>query len=159
MRHAPCAMRRNAQRKMQSAKRTTHSAKRTTHSAFTLVEVILSAAIVTAGLVFVIQAMGKQINVVSVSDDKIETALFLKEKTNELIQDLSKKENISPFSQTGEVVKNGRTYKWFLDVGKNADYKGLYDIILKCSWNKFGKERESALETRIYKAEKEDDEE
>ena len=125
---------------------------------FTLVEVILSAAIVTAGLVFVIQAMGKQINVVSVSDDKIETALFLKEKTNELIRDLSKKEDISPFSQTGEVVKNGRTYKWFLDVGKDADYKGLYDISLKCSWNKFGKERESALETRLYKAEKGEDE-
>ena len=127
-------------------------------SAFTLVEVILSVAIVTAGLVFVLQAMGKQINIVSLSDDKIETALFLKEKTGETMRDLLKKEKISPFSQAGEAVKNGRTYKWVLNVNKNVDYEGLYDINLKCSWSKFGKGRESVLETRLYKAEKESEE-
>jgi type II secretion system protein I len=125
---------------------------------FTLVEVILSVAIVTTGLIFILQAIGKEINVVSIADDKIQTALFLRQKINEVEKDLAAKEKITSISQTGEVVKNGKLYQWTLSICENKQFKNLYEIKAVCSWQKFGREKTSVLQTRFYKTEKEGDE-
>ena len=128
---------------------------RTGNRGFTLVEVLLSVAIVTAGLIFILQAMGKEINVVSIADDKIETALFLRHKISEAEKDLAAKAKITPVSQTGEMLKNGKSYQWALSIDENGQLKNLYNIRAVCLWQKFGMEKINAIETRFYKMEKE----
>ena len=126
---------------------------------FTLVEVVLSVAIVAVGLVFILQAIGKEINVVSIADDKIETALFLRQKTNEVEKELIAIKEIAPISQTGETVNNGKSYQWALSVSQDKQFENLYEIKTVCSWQKFGRERTNTLETCFCKVDKAEDEE
>jgi type II secretion system protein I len=129
-------------------------ANRQTKKGFTLVEVILTIAIVVMGLVFILQALGKEVNVVSLADDRIETALFLRQKLEEVKKELEAKDKIVPMSQSGETVQNGKRYAWQLEVRENALLKNLYEIRLVCIWKKFAKDNVSILATYVYKAEK-----
>jgi len=121
-----------------------------TKNGFTLLEVILSAAIITAGFVFILQAIGRQINAVSIADDKIQTALFLKEKISQTEAELLKKGKIIPGLRKGDVIKNGKTYKWTLSINEDEQFKNLHEIKAVCSWQKFGRQKSSALASRLY---------
>ena len=121
---------------------------------FTLVEVILTIAIVVMGLVFILQALGKEVSVVSLADDRIETALFLQQKLGEVKKELETKDKIVPMSQAGETVQNGKRYTWQLEIRENGLLKNLYEIRLACVWKKFAKDNISVLATYVYKGEK-----
>ncbi|MEI8349092.1 MAG: hypothetical protein WCI77_02965 [Candidatus Omnitrophota bacterium] len=118
---------------------------------FTLVEALLSVAIVAAGLIGIMQALMKEVSALSNIEERIESARILQEKFGEVTKELLKATQIAPVSRENEIVCGPRRYKMQLYVDQKSPIKYLYEIQLVCSWQKFAREQKNTLVTFLYK--------
>jgi len=108
---------------------------------FLLLEVMVSVAILSIGLVFVLGSFMSSIRAMSLSEDYFKASLLLEDKLYEVYNTELKERSLSD-----EFDDFGKRFSWHLDVEKLEDFP-LFQVGLKILWDKRTRQHELSLIT------------
>lgn len=109
-----------------------NNAKRTTYNGFTLIEVMISIAILSIGLVFILQGLNRSLGVIKIAENNFEAIAVAKEKMAEVI--LENKEKQKSVNLNQELVYQNMNFS--LEVGSTVleDYEALDKVNCEFIW-------------------------
>jgi prepilin-type N-terminal cleavage/methylation domain-containing protein len=110
--------------------------------AFTLVEVLVSAVILSVGLVFIFQVFLNSLDIVNMFNNQLNAQLFLNEKIGQLQTNLNQQAGLfMPMKQSGVVRWDNREFNWQLDLELVDLPQELYLVNAQMSWLEGRKQR------------------
>ena len=109
-----------------------------TKAGFTLIEVMVTVAILSLGTVFISQSNLTTMNVYGRYINRIAIQNWAEEKIWETKQMILESDAPETGQHSGTIQESGRTYDWQLDVEPN-DTNDVYGITLDMSWPESGK--------------------
>jgi prepilin-type N-terminal cleavage/methylation domain-containing protein len=116
------------------------SRRRTERRGFTLLEAIVSVAIMSIGLVAVIEAYGAAMRL-SLQDEYLSTATML---ASGKMEEVLKETYITAGSDHGDFGDEFEAFTWTVDIA-DSEIEGLETITVTVSWSVAGKDDELTL--------------
>ncbi|MFA6358167.1 MAG: prepilin-type N-terminal cleavage/methylation domain-containing protein [Candidatus Omnitrophota bacterium] len=116
---------------------------------FTLIEIMISIAILSTGLILVLQGFTYTLNVLRISQDNLETSLLAEEKIAETEIDI--KQNKSAFLQdaSGDLQSNNIEFKWQVKLTPDREYEDLYEAVTTVLWKEGRRNGSSVFSTYL----------
>ena len=118
-----------------------------TYKGFSLLEVIIGVAILSTGIVVILQALIFSARITGVSGATVRAAFLAEDKWQEA--DFKVKKGIikEPATEKGELGD----FKWSYEVAKIEDNDGLYELKVDIDWQKAGRDEKMELNTWLLK--------
>jgi len=116
-----------------------------TQKGFSLLELLVAIAILSAGILVVLQAAGHCARLAGISKDTLSALLLAEDK----LQELQYKERSAQLTETAGSGINGK-YAWSYDLEFNPSLN-LYQCSLNMSWEKAGRDEKLAVNTFLTK--------
>lgn len=114
--------------------------RKTERGGFTLLEAIVSVAIMSIGLVAVIEAYGAAMRL-SLQDEYFSTATML---ASGKMEEVLKETYITPGSDDGDFGEEFEAFTWTVDIA-DSDIEGLETITVTVNWSVAGRDDELTL--------------
>lgn len=101
---------------------------------FTLIEIMISIAILSVGLIFILQGLTKCLSILRISQDNLEASLLAEEKTNEF--KIVAKQETGSFSKvtSGESQSGNIALTWGIRLTPDSEYEDLNELITTVHW-------------------------
>ena len=116
---------------------------------FTLIEIMLSIAILSIGLIFVLQGLTQCLSILRIAQDNLETSLLAEDKTAEL-EISSKQQNGDFFKATsGELQSGNIAFTWQIRLTPDTDYEDLQEVLTTVSWQEGIRKGSSVFSTYL----------
>ena len=101
---------------------------------FTLIEIMISIAILSVGLILVLQGFSYALNILRISQDNLETSLLAEEKMAELEINTKQKNDAFLKDASGDLQSNNMEFKWQIRLIPDTEYEDLYKAMATVSW-------------------------
>ena len=116
---------------------------------FTLIEIMISIAILSVGLILVIQGLTQCLSILRISQDNLETSLLAEEKIAEL-EIAAKQEKGTFFKETsGETQSGNIEFKWQIRLTPDQEYEDLNEALTTVSWKEGTRKGASVFDTYL----------
>ncbi|MFH0738721.1 MAG: prepilin-type N-terminal cleavage/methylation domain-containing protein [Candidatus Omnitrophota bacterium] len=115
---------------------------------FTLVEVMVTAAVLSLGATLLYQAFFTSLNIFEYCVDYLRVSSLVDEKIWEAQDELRRRGPSAGIDSSGEFVNKARNFPWNLNYGAIDEKNGLYRIDFNLSWKSVG--RDNALLRTAY---------
>lgn len=101
---------------------------------FTLVEIMISIAILSIGLILVLQGFSYALNILRISQDNLETSLLAQEKMAEL--EINSKQSKGMFLKdiSGDSQSDNIEFRWQIRLTPDTEYEDLYAVMTTVNW-------------------------
>jgi len=117
------------------------------NSAFSLLEVIIAIAILSVGIIWVLQALSFSTRVTGLSCDMISASFLAKDRMQELeFKEINKLLDKEP-GQSNEVLGK---FQWQDSIVLNSDLK-LYQVNYEVNWQRSNRQEQISLSTYLRK--------
>lgn len=101
---------------------------------FTLIEIMISIAILSLGLILNLQGLTHCLSILRISQNNLETSLLAEEKMAEF-EIAAKQETGSFFKQTsGESQSGNIEFKWQIRLTPDNEYEDLNEVLTTVYW-------------------------
>jgi type II secretion system protein I len=123
--------------------------------AFTLIELLISVAILGFGLVIVIQSYITSANALNISQNYISAMQLARDKLTEIELAAYEKKGLFPGDESGSGTEKigSRNFNWETQVKEiyEPDYlaEKLVEVCVKLNWNEAGKPKDALLSTYL----------
>lgn len=101
---------------------------------FTLIEIMVSVAILSLGLIVILQGFAGSLNILRVCRNNLEASLFAEEKMAELEINTKQSKNAFIKDLSGATQSGNLGLQWQIVVSPDLEYKGLNKILATISW-------------------------
>ncbi len=107
-----------------------------TKQGFVLAEIMVSVAILSIGLVFILQGFSYSLHVLNISENTLQAALLAEE--NMVEHEISSRQMRDPYFKgtSGDAVLNNLSFVWQIKVSSIEEYKNLKKILSTVSWKR-----------------------
>jgi prepilin-type N-terminal cleavage/methylation domain-containing protein len=116
---------------------------------FTLIEIMMSVAILSVGLIMVLQGFSYAFNILRISRDNLETSLLAQEKMAEMEIKVKQKKDEFFKDANGELQSNNIEFKWQIRLTPDREYEDLYEAITTVSWKEGRRDGASIFSTYL----------
>ena len=116
---------------------------------FTLVEVIMTGAILAFGIVSIYEALFVSVDTHSYYVHFLSTQDWISEKIWEVQSKLINSGVIDEERTSGQIVRNHKTYDWHMVVSSMDETQGLYQVSVTLSWREGKKIVKTTRETYL----------
>jgi len=129
--------------------------------AFTLIEVLISVAILGFGLVIVIQSYMTSANALNISQNYVQAMQLAKDKLNEIELISYEKNGLLPQAESGSGTEKigARDFNWVTEVREvlEPEYlsEKLVEVCVKLNWKEAGKAKDVSLSTYLSRVKEE----
>jgi prepilin-type N-terminal cleavage/methylation domain-containing protein len=101
---------------------------------FTLIEIMISVAILSVGLILVLQGFSHAFNILRISRDNLETSLFAQEKMAEMEINAKQEKDAFLDDVSGVSRSNNIEFNWQIRLTPDKEYEDLYEAVTTVSW-------------------------
>ncbi len=136
-----------------------------TRSGFTLIEIMVAIAILSLGLVLILQYFSHSLSVLRSSEDYVRASLLFENKVADI--EINFKEGRDIFSDSDIIKDSGNTFKLVTDISpielkkdtyeEELLYENLYDFNAILSWDEKNRKNKIIVATHLIKHEKEEE--
>jgi len=116
---------------------------------FTLVEVIMTGAILSFGIVSIYEALFVSVDTYSYYTHYLNTQDWISEKIWEVQSQLINSGVAEEESTSGQIVREHKTYDWLMAVILIDETQSLYRVKVTISWNEGNKKINTTRETYL----------
>ncbi len=116
---------------------------------FTLVEVIMTGAILAFGIVSIYEALFISVDTYSYYTHYLNTQNWINEKIWEVQSQLINSGAVEEEQTSGQIVRDHKTYDWLMTVVLMDETQGLYQVKVTLSWNEGNKKINTTRETYL----------
>ena len=109
---------------------------------FTLIEIMISVAILSFGLILILQGFTHSLNILSISENNLQATLLAEEKIAQLQIDAKQNEYEFLTDLSGELKLNNIEFNWETRITPDGEYQDLNSVLTIISW-KEGKRKGS----------------
>ncbi|MCK5012450.1 MAG: prepilin-type N-terminal cleavage/methylation domain-containing protein [Candidatus Omnitrophica bacterium] len=106
---------------------------------FTLVELIVTVAILAFGIVTIYEALFISMDTFGFYTNYLDTQDWINEKISQVQNQLTKAQILEPGETSGQIVRGSKTFDWSMTVSPVNEEQGLYKIDLTLSWKQGSK--------------------
>ena len=101
---------------------------------FTLIEIMISIAILSTGLIIVLQGLTHCLSILRIAGNNLETSLLAEDKMAEL--EIATKENKATFSKntSGAAQSGNIAFNWQIQLTPDSEYEDLQEARATVSW-------------------------
>jgi len=132
----------------------------TSNRGFTLIEVMMSVAILAFGIVSIYEALFVSVDTYSYYTHYLSTQDWISEKIWKVQEELIITHELISEQTSGQIVRNHKTFDWVMAVSQMDEDQGLYKVNVTLFWNEGEKKVSTSREAYLLPAElKEYDEE
>ena len=116
---------------------------------FTLIEIMISIAILSVGLIFVLQGLTQCLNILGISRDNLEASLLAEEKMTEV--EIAAKQDKGTFSKdaSGEAQSGNIEFKWQIQLTPDGEYEDLNEALDTVYWTEGRRSGASVFRTYL----------
>lgn len=116
---------------------------------FSLLEVIIGVAILSTGIVLILQALTFSARITGVSCDTVKAIFLAEDKWQEIDFKVGKKIIDKASSDSGQ--RDGDDFKWSYELAALEDNPDLYKLDLNINWQRGSREEKLELNTWLLK--------
>mgnify|MGYP000339024899 CR=1 FL=1 len=116
---------------------------------FTLIEVVMTVAILAFGIVSIYETFFVSIDVYGYYTHYLSTQNWMSEKIWTLQEELTRSRVLDEDETFGEMTRDHKIFHWVMRVSKINQQQALYQVSIKLSWKEGGKEVSTSRETYI----------
>jgi len=111
---------------------------------FTLIEIMISIAILSLGLILILQGLTQCLNILRISQNNLETSLLAEDKMAEM--EIAVNQDTDNFSKdiSGESKSGNIEFKWQIRLNPDTEYENLYEVLATVNWVE-GRRRGSSI--------------
>lgn len=106
---------------------------------FTLIELIMTVAILSFGIVSIYEALFVSADVYGYYTNYLNIQGWMSEKIWDVQKELITSQTLDIERESGQIVRNHKTFDWMMTVMLIDETQGLYRINITLSWNEGGK--------------------
>ena len=117
------------------------------NSGFTLVEIMVSVAILSLGLIVILQGFAGSLNILRVCRNNLEASLFAEEKMAELEINIKQSKNAFINDLSGATQVGNLGLQWQIVASPDLEYKDLNKILATISWKEGKRKGINSLNT------------
>lgn len=121
------------------------------NSGFTLVEIMVSVAILSLGLIVILQGFAGSLNILRVCRNNLEASLFAEEKMTELEINIKQSKNAFIKDLSGATQVGNLELQWQIVMAPDLEYKDLNKILATISWKEGKRKGVNSLNTFLIK--------
>ena len=101
---------------------------------FTLIEIMISIAILAVGLIFILQGLTQCLSIMRISQDNLEASLLAEDKMADT--EIAIKQDKEKFFKdtSGELQSGNIEFKWQVQLTPDMEYEDLYKVITTVGW-------------------------
>jgi len=116
---------------------------------FTLIEIMISIAILSVGLIFVLQGLTQCLSILRISQDNLEASLLAEQKISEF--EILAKQETGSFSKatSGQSQSGNVDLTWQIDLTPDSDYEDLNEVLAIVYWKEGRRSGVSAFSTYL----------
>lgn len=126
-----------------------HKQKRLSSKGFTLVELIVTVAILAFGIVAVYEALFISVDAFGFYAHYLDTQDWIDEKIWDVQRELTESQTLKAESTSGQIVRGHKTFDWVMAVSLLDDQQGLYQVDITLSWEEGGRRKKISRETYL----------
>lgn len=120
--------------------------------AFTLIELMISVAILSVGIVFILRSFLSNVSALDSGSNYIRALQFLDQKLVEVEHEIKREKGIELGTQQGEVMIGARPALWTFQVlslenEEKEEIKDICKVKITLTWREAGKSRQIGLAT------------
>lgn len=116
---------------------------------FTLIEVVMTGAILAFGIVSIFEAFFISVDTYSYYTHYLNTQDWISEKIWEVQSKLINSGEVEVERTSGQIVRDHKTYDWIMVVDLLDETQGLYKVKVTLSWNEGNKKINATRETYL----------
>lgn len=105
------------------------------NSGFTLIEIMISVAILSVGLILILQGLTNCLSVMRISQDNLGTSLLAEEKMAEFEITTKQVKGTSFHDASGESQSGNMAFKWQIRLTPDMVYEDLNEFRTTVYWN------------------------
>lgn len=106
---------------------------------FTLVELIVTVAILSFGIVSIYEAFFVSVDVFGYYTNYLNTQDWVNEKISETESSLMQSQTLKIGQTSGQITRDHKTFDWVMTVDQKNEEQGLYRVNVTLSWREGGK--------------------
>jgi prepilin-type N-terminal cleavage/methylation domain-containing protein len=116
---------------------------------FTLIEIMISIAILSVGLIFVLQGLTQCLSILRISQDNLEASLLAEEKTTEF--EIVAKQETGSFSKptSGELQSGNIELTWQIHLTPDTENEDLNEVLTTVHWKEGRRSGTSVFSTYL----------
>ena len=123
--------------------------KRKNNKGFTLVEVIMTVAILAFGIVSIYEALFVSVDTYGYYTHYFGTQDWINEKIWEVQSKLTDAGVLNAEQTSGEIVRDHKTYDWLMAITPVDETQGLYQVRVTLSWQEGNRKVNTTRETYL----------
>jgi prepilin-type N-terminal cleavage/methylation domain-containing protein len=109
--------------------------KKRLRDGFTLIEIMVSVAILSVGLILVLQGMAKCVNILRISQDNLAATILAEDKITQVEIASKQKSSGASFGDTsGEEEYGSAVFRWEVRLSPYGEYENLNELLATVSW-------------------------
>ena len=116
---------------------------------FTLVEIMVSIAILSLGLIVILQGFTNALNILRVAENNLATSLLSEEKMVEIEINVKPGEQVPEKYLNGSLQSGNIEFQWQTIMAVEGDYEDLYKALTKVTWREGRRSGVSSLSTYL----------
>jgi prepilin-type N-terminal cleavage/methylation domain-containing protein len=116
---------------------------------FTLIEIMISIAILSLGLILILQGLTQCLNILRISRNNLETSLLIEDKMAEM--EIAVNQDTDNFSRdiSGDSQSGNIEFKWQIRLNPDTEYENLYEVLATVNWAEGRRRGSSILNTYL----------
>jgi len=116
---------------------------------FTLIEIMISIAILSVGLILILQGFTRCLNILRISQNNLETSLLAEEKMAEF--EIAAKQDKGAFFKdtSGESQSGNIEFKWQIRLSPDNEYEDLNEVLTTVYWKEGRRSGASVFSTYL----------
>ena len=120
---------------------------------FTLIEVMMSVAILAFGIVSIYEALFVSVDTYSYYTHYLSTQDWISEKIWKVQEELMITQELKSEQTSGQIVRNHKTFDWVMAVSQLDEAQGLYKVNVTLFWNEGEKQVSISREAYLLPSE------
>ena len=119
------------------------------NSGFTLVEIMISIAILSMGLILILQGFTNSLNILRIAEHNLETSLLAEEKMVEMEINVKQDKPIPDKYLSGESQSDNIGFQWQIAIAADKEYEDLNKVLTTVSWQEGRRKGGSVFSTYL----------